>query len=81
MKEARLDVTICNILEIAPAAQARSISTAVGGREMTKQKRVDNSKFLERAIALRNRIKARTGAKFDVSALIRESRQGHRLKQ
>jgi len=44
---------------------------------MTKQKRVDNSKFLERAIALRNRIKARTGAKFDVSALIRESRQGH----
>jgi len=32
MTEARLGVTICNILENAPAAQARNISTAAGDR-------------------------------------------------
>ena len=42
---------------------------------MSKQKPARDSKFLQRATALQKRIKARTAMEFDVSALIRESRQ------
>jgi len=48
---------------------------------MPKQKRVNNSKFLERATAIQKRIEARTGMKFDISALIRESRRRRSLKE
>jgi len=36
-------------------------------------------KFIERATALQERIRARTGTNFDISALIEESRQRHGL--
>ena len=36
-------------------------------------------KFIERATALQERIRARTGTNFDISALIEESRQRHEL--
>jgi len=42
---------------------------------MSKQKPTRDSKFLQRATALQKRIKAITGVGFDVSTLIRESRQ------
>lgn len=48
---------------------------------MSKQKPTRDSKFLQRATALRKRIKARTGMKFDITALIRESRQRRSLKE
>ena len=41
---------------------------------MKKQKN-DRFKFIERAKALQERIRARTGMEFDISALIEESRQ------
>ena len=40
----------------------------------SKQEVARKSDFLERAMRLQNRIRARTGAEFDVAALIRESR-------
>lgn len=36
-------------------------------------------KFIERATTLQERIRARTGTNFDISALIEESRQRHEL--
>lgn len=48
---------------------------------MSKQKPTRDSKFLQRATALQKRIKARTGTKFDVSALVRESRRSRSLNQ
>lgn len=47
-------------------------------KHMNKQ-RDDRFKFIERATALQERIRARTGTNFDISALIEESRQGHEL--
>jgi len=38
---------------------------------------LDRLEFIERAKALRERIRARTGTDFDISALIEESRRGH----
>ncbi len=67
-------------MTLALVAQARNISIAVGGKKMPKQKRVNNSKFLQRATAIRKRIEARTGMKFDISALIRESRRRRSLE-
>ena len=81
MTKDRLGATIYNILESAPAAQAKNTNIAAGGRELPKRKSTNDSNFLGRAEALRKKIKARTGAKFDVSALIRESRQRHSLKE
>ena len=43
------------------------------------RQRDDRFKFIERATALRERIRARTGTNFDISALIEESRQRHDL--
>jgi len=79
--KALLGVSIHSKLENGFAAQARSTNIAVGGRKMPKRKRVNNSKFLERATAIRKRIKARTGMKFDISALVRESHQRHSSKE
>jgi len=45
----------------------------------TNKQRDDRFKFIERATALRERIRARTGTNFDISALIEESRQRHGL--
>lgn len=39
----------------------------------------DRFKFIERATALQERIRARTGTNFDISVLIEKSRQRHRL--
>jgi len=47
-------------------------------KNMNKQ-RDDRFEFIERATALRERIRARTGTNFDISALIEESRQRHEL--
>ena len=41
--------------------------------------RDDRFKFIERATTLQERIRARTGTNFDISALIEESRQRHEL--
>ena len=41
--------------------------------------RDDRFKFIERATALRERIRARRGADFDISTLIEESRRRHEL--
>ena len=43
------------------------------------RQRDDRFKFIERATALQERIRARTGTNFDISALIEESRQRHEL--
>lgn len=43
----------------------------------TNRQKGDRSTFIERAAALRERIRARTGTNFDISALIEESRQRH----
>ena len=43
------------------------------------RQRDDRFKFIERAVALQDRIRARTGTNFDISALIEESRQRHEL--
>ena len=47
-------------------------------KHINKQ-RGNNFKFIERAVALQERIRARTGTNFDISALIEESRQRHSL--
>ena len=47
-------------------------------KDMNKQ-RDDRFRFIERATALRERIRARTGTNFDISALTEESRQRHDL--
>jgi len=47
--------------------------------EHKNTQRDDRFKFIERATALREKIRARTGTNFDIPALIEESRQGHRL--
>ncbi len=41
--------------------------------------RDDRLRFIERATALREKIRARTGTNFDIPALIEESRQRHGL--
>ena len=43
----------------------------------TNKQKGDRATFIERAAALRKRIRARTGMEFDISALIEESRQRH----
>jgi hypothetical protein len=43
----------------------------------TNKQKGDRFRFIERAAALRERIRARTGTDFDISALIEESRRGH----
>jgi len=43
----------------------------------TNKLKEDRFKFIERAVALQERIRAKTGMEFDVSALIEESRQKH----
>jgi excisionase family DNA binding protein len=39
----------------------------------------DKLEFIERAVALQKRIRARTETEFDISALVEESRQRHSL--
>ena len=41
----------------------------------TNKQEPDRFRFIERAVALQERIRAKTGVEFDVSALIEESRQ------
>jgi len=53
------------------------LETFLGNTGVNKQKGVDKFKFIERAAALRKRIRARTGTDFDISALIEESRRSH----
>lgn len=48
---------------------------------MKNQKPAQNPNFLQRAQALRKRIKARTGTKFDIPALSRESQQRYGLEE
>jgi len=48
---------------------------------MKNQKSARNSKFIQRAEALQKKIKARTGTNFDISALVRESRQRYSLEE
>ena len=43
----------------------------------TNKQKGDRFRFIERAAALRERIRARTGTDFDTAALIEESRRGH----
>lgn len=43
----------------------------------TNKQKGDRFRFIERAVALQERIRAKTGVEFDVSALIEESRQRH----
>ena len=43
----------------------------------TNKQKADRFRFIERAVALQERIRAKTGVEFDVSALIEESRQRH----
>ena len=43
----------------------------------TNKEKDTRFRFIERAKALRERIRARTGTDFDISALIEESRRGH----
>jgi len=43
----------------------------------TNKQKANRSRFMERAVALQERIRAKTGVEFDVSALIEESRQRH----
>lgn len=43
----------------------------------TNKQKDSRFRFIERATALRERIRARTGMEFDISALIEESRQRH----
>lgn len=50
-----------------------------GFRKNMHKQRDDRFEFIERATALRERIRARTGTNFDISALIEESRQRHEL--
>jgi len=45
----------------------------------TNKQRDDRFNFIERATALRERIRARTGTNFDISALIEESRRSREL--
>lgn len=45
-------------------------------KDANKQKG-DRFRFIERAVALQERIRAKTGVEFDVSALVEESRQRH----
>ncbi|MCL0091941.1 helix-turn-helix domain-containing protein [Dehalococcoidales bacterium] len=46
-------------------------------RKLSKQEAATKSDFLQRAILLRNRIRARTGTEFDIAALIKQSRERH----
>jgi len=43
----------------------------------TNKQKGDRFRFIERAVALQERIRARTGTDFDISALIEESRRSH----
>jgi len=44
---------------------------------ISKREPVAKSDFLQRAILLQNRIRARTGTEFDIAALIKQSRERH----
>ena len=63
-------------------AQARNINTAAEGEyKMRNQKLARNSNFIQRTEALQKKIKASTGTRFDIPALVRESRQRYGLEE
>jgi excisionase family DNA binding protein len=55
------------------------LRTFLNGLSINRRGSRDKLESIERAEALQKRIRARTGTDFDISALIKESRQRHSL--